>query len=172
MIRLGVAGALAALMAAETWWSARNESRLRARGAAEPPGDVYRAMQVAYPGSFLAMAAEGWLRAPAAGWALAAGLAVLVAAKALKYWAIATLGERWCFRVLVPPGAPLVAGGPYRFLTHPNYLGVCGELLGAAMVFSAPVTGALAVLGFGALIRRRVAVEDAALRRGASRPDR
>lgn len=164
MIRLSVAAALAVLMAAEAWWSARNETRLRARGAVEPPGDVYRAMQVAYPGCFLAMAIEGWLRAPTTGPVLAAGLGMLVAAKALKYWAIASLGERWSFRVLVPPGAPLVAAGPYRLLNHPNYVGVSGELIGAALVFHATITGTLAVLGFGALLRRRVAVEDAALR--------
>ena len=62
---------------------------------------------------------------------LAAGLAVFfVGTKALKWWAILTLGPSWTFRVIVVPGAPLIASGPYRFVRHPNYVGVVGELIG------------------------------------------
>ena len=90
---------------------------------------------------------------------------MFVLAKALKYWAITTLGPRWTFRVLVLPSAPLVATGPYTFLRHPNYVAVVGELIGAALVLSAPVTGALALAAFGWLMLRRIAVEDRALGR-------
>ena len=56
-----------------------------------------------------------------------------MAAKALKWWAILTLGRFWTFRVIVVPGATLVAGGPYRWLRHPNYVGVIGELVGVGV---------------------------------------
>lgn len=143
--------------------SRRNETRLRAQGAVEPAGDVYRAMQVAYPLAFFAMLVEGALGVPRVGTTVAAGFTVFVGAKLLKYWAIMTLGERWVFRVLVPPGSAPVAAGPYRLLRHPNYVAVIGELIGAALVARAPITGAIAVLGFGLLIVRRIAVEEAAL---------
>jgi methyltransferase len=65
----------------------------------------------------------------------------------------------------VPPGAALVVGGPYRLMRHPNYLAVVGEIVGAAMIVAAPVTGAIAAVGFGWLLRRRIAVEDRALGR-------
>src|SRR5213592_2268866 len=82
---------------AETASSTRHDRRLRALGAVEPPGDVYRAMAVAYPAAFAVMIAEGVLRhAQAGGW-YAVGLAIFAAAKALKYWAIASLGDRWTF---------------------------------------------------------------------------
>lgn len=169
MIPVAVTLVLAVLMAAEAAWSRRNEARLRARGAKEPPGDVYRLMQWAYPGAFAAMAVEGGFRAPASGGLLVAGAATLVAAKWLKYWAMVTLGDRWCFRVLVPPGAPRVTAGPYRRLAHPNYVAVVGELVGAALVFGAPLAGPLATLAFGALLRRRIRVEETALAEGNSR---
>ena len=54
---------------------------------------------------------------------VAAGV-FFAAATALRWWVIATLGERWSTRVLVLPGAPPVRGGPYRWLRHPNYLAV------------------------------------------------
>ncbi len=143
--------------------SARNERALRSMGAVEPPGDVYRAMQVVYPACFLAMIGEAWARGRGASVLLGAGAAIFIAAKALKYWAIATLGVRWSFRVLVPPGAPHVGSGPYRFLSHPNYAGVAGELIGMALMAQALWSGTVSVLAFGALMLARIRVEDRAL---------
>lgn len=153
------------IMAGEAALSAYNERVLRARGAVEPPDDVYATMQWAYPASFAAMALEGAIAGPAAADVLAAGLALFGASKALKIWAISTLGIRWTFRVLVPPGAPLVARGPYALLRHPNYVAVIGELAAMALLVWAPITGIVAVFGFGLLMRRRIAVEDRALGR-------
>ena len=65
--------------------------------------------------------------------------------------------------MLVPPGSSLVAGGPYRLLRHPNYVAVIGELVGAALVGHALVTGPIAVLAFGLLIVMRIRVEERAL---------
>jgi len=162
---LVIVGVIAALMLAETWLSKRNERALRAAGAAEPDDDVYGVMQWAYPGGFVAMAVEGIVRGGAADLRLVAGAAVFVASKALKYWAIASLGRLWSFRVLVTPGVPLVTSGPYRVLRHPNYVAVLGELVGSALLLEAPVTGAMATFFFAALLRRRIAVENRAIGR-------
>ncbi|MGE0040234.1 MAG: isoprenylcysteine carboxylmethyltransferase family protein [Vicinamibacterales bacterium] len=155
------------IMAGEAALSAYNTRVLRARGAVEPDGDVYGVMQWAYPAAFVAMAAEGALAGPAPPAVLAAGLATFGLAKALKIWAVSALGLRWTFRVLVLPGAPLVAAGPYRLMRHPNYLAVAGEIAGVALTVGAFVTGPLALAGFGYLMWRRVQVEDAALGRRA-----
>lgn len=153
------------LMAGEAALSAHNESVLRARGAIEPPGDVYRTMRWAYPGCFAAMAVEGAIAGPASRDVLMAGLAVFGAAKALKISAISALGVRWSFRVLVLPDAPLVRTGPYRLLHHPNYVAIGGELVGIAMIVGAPITGVLSLAAFGALIVKRIRIEERALGR-------
>ena len=153
------------MMLGEAVLSAHNERILRERGAIEPPDDVIDTMRWAYPGSFVAMAAEGAWTGPADANALATGLVVLGFAKALKIWAISTLGTRWTYRVLVLPDAPLIARGPYTLLRHPNYLAVVGEIIGMALLVWAPVTGALSCVGFGWLLLRRIAVEDRALGR-------
>lgn len=165
IISLGTAAAVFAVMAGEAVLSSYNASLLRARGAVEPPDDVYRTMQWAYPAAFIAMALEGALFGPAPMTALGLGLAVFGLAKALKAWAIATLGTRWSFRVLVPPGEPPTTAGPYRLLNHPNYVAVSGEMIGAALIVGAPVSGLVATIGFGWLMRRRIAIEDQALGR-------
>ena len=150
-------------MLVETTVSSRNEARLRAAGAVEPPGDVYRIMVVAYPAAFVAMVAEGALRGAESDAWLRAGLAVFVIAKALKYWAIGSLGPRWTFRVLVPPGSARTLSGPYRWFAHPNYVAVAGELVGVALAAHAVVSGPAAVGGFTYLMLRRIRVEEAAL---------
>lgn len=150
-------------MSIEARRSAANDRRLRAKGAIEPASDVYRLMQFAYPGCFLAMIAEAWLRGAGTSPIAVVGAVIFGAAKALKYWAIAALGERWTFRVLVPPGSDRIVSGPYAYLRHPNYLAVAGELLGFAILARAPIAGTIAVACFGALMAARIRVEERAL---------
>lgn len=150
-------------MIAEAIRSVRNERKLRQGGAFEPAGDVYGAMQVIYPACFAAMIAEFWVRGGVVDAVTAIGGSVFGAAKVLKYWAIGSLGDRWTFRVLVPPGSQRVVRGPYAFIRHPNYVAVVGELLGMALLAHAPLTGAASLVLFGALLRIRIRVEEGAL---------
>ncbi|MGH6689905.1 MAG: isoprenylcysteine carboxylmethyltransferase family protein [Vicinamibacterales bacterium] len=156
--------AVLAMMFAESRISRRHERRLRDAGAIEPPGDVYATMQWAYPVAFLAMGVEGAMFGPEPGFTTLVGVLLMCASKALKCWAISSLGPRWTFRVLVLPGAPLVAHGPYAVVRHPNYIAVVGELVSMALLVHARVTGPLATLLFGLLLRRRIRVENQALR--------
>lgn len=151
------------IMLGEALVSRAHERQLRARGAIEPEDDVYRAMQVAYPACFMMMGIEGVMTGMPGPAVAVAGVGVLCAGKALKYWAMATLGPRWTFRVLVPPCSELVRGGPYRVIRHPNYVGVVGEIIGMGLLVGAPWTCAISAAVFGALLRRRIRVEEQAL---------
>ncbi len=151
------------LMLVELQLSMFNEKALRAKGAVEPPDDVIGWMRIAYPGAFVLMGIEAAAGGPLSRNWIVGGLLLCGWAKALKFWAMAHLGSRWTFRVLVLPGAPLVATGPYRFLRHPNYVAVIGEIIAVAIALQAPVAGVVATLGFGWLIWRRVQVEERAL---------
>jgi methyltransferase len=149
--------------------AAHNERAQRRRGGIEPAGDVYSIMRVAYPVAFLVMIGEAlWRLAQGAAAPdvrlVVFGLVVFAAAKALKWWAILALGPAWTFRVIVVPGAAQVAGGPYAFLRHPNYVAVVLELAGIALASGARITGPLATLAFGVLMMRRITVEERALR--------
>jgi isoprenylcysteine carboxyl methyltransferase (ICMT) family protein YpbQ len=150
-------------MLLEAWLSSNHERALRAVGAVEPADDVYPVMQVTYPACFVAMVIEAWWRQSGVNQIALGGGLLFAGAKALKYWAIATLGSRWTFRVLVPPGSMRTLSGPYRFMRHPNYLGVMGELAGFAILAQAPVAGALSVIAFAFIIIARIRVEDRAL---------
>jgi methyltransferase len=152
-------------MAFEARLAARHDRALRAEGAYEPADDVYPWMQIAYPASFLAMALEAGLIGAGVNALFVVGVIVFALAKTIKYWAIATLGSRWSFRVLVPPASSLIQRGPYQFMRHPNYLGVMGELAGIAIISQSIIAGSLSVLVFAVLIVKRIRVEERALGR-------
>jgi methyltransferase len=154
-------------MAFEARLSARHERALRSAGAIEPADDVYRWMQIVYPAAFLIMAVEAMVRRADLNQVFAFGIAVFILGKGIKYWAIATLGSRWSFRVLVPPSSSLIAHGPYRYVRHPNYVGVIGELAGLALAARATVFGTIAVVLFAGLIALRIRVEERALGAGS-----
>lgn len=164
------------LMLAENRLSRANQAALQARGAITPEGDVWPWMAALYPLSFLLMGAEGIWRAVAAPVAGAlnwfvAGVLLFLAAKAVKYWAIRTLADRWSFRVMILPGLPLIRTGPYRYLSHPNYVGVAGELIGAAMMMTAAITGPVMCAAFGIVLWGRVRFENQVLRRLVSQSE-
>jgi len=154
-------------MLGELWLSKRNERILLAQGAVEPPDPVYSTMQWAYPAVFVLMAVEGALDGRAPGFATVMGAVIFAIGKIVKYWAIATLGVRWTYRVLVLPEVPLVDRGPYRLMQHPNYVGVVGELVGMALLCGARWTGPLGTVFFGWLLWRRVTAENRALGRSS-----
>lgn len=163
LVASGAALGVFLMMLAELRISRANERALCARGAIEPPRDVYRLMAWIYPLAFAGMAVEGAIRATPPSDAAVLGGLVFAGAKAVKFWAMATLGERWTFRVLVLPGTPLIETGPYAYIRHPNYVGVLGELGGFALLVAAPLTGLTSVSVFAVLIARRIQVEEEAL---------
>ena len=89
---------------------------------------------------------------------------VVAAAQMLRWWCITTLGKQWNTRVVVVPGAARVAGGPYRFIPHPNYVAVVLEGVALPLVGGAWVTALVFSFANAALLRTRIRVEDKALR--------
>jgi methyltransferase len=102
---------------------------------------------------------------PALGWTM---LAVTVAANALRWWCIATLGERWTARVIVLPGAPLVRSGPYRWFAHPNYVAVIVEGAALPLAGSAWITACAFTVLNAALLTVRIRCEAGALAAAAA----
>jgi methyltransferase len=144
----------------ELWLSQRNTRRLLAQGAHEVGAGHYPLIVAVH---VLWLAALWWL-APARlvdGFWLGVFVLLLVA----RIWVIEALGPRWTTRIIVLPGAPLVKRGPYRFVDHPNYLVVIGEIAVLPLVFGLwQVALAFTVLN-GAALWVRVREENRALRR-------
>lgn len=142
----------------------RHQRSLLARGGVEAGAGHYPWMVALHTAFLLSCPLEVWLLDRPFLPALAAAmLALLFGAVALRWWAIATLGERWTTRILVLPGASLVTGGPYRFLRHPNYLAVATEIAALPLVHTAWMTALAFTLLNAWLLRVRIQAEEAAL---------
>jgi methyltransferase len=156
--------AVAGERVAELVVALRNTRWSTARGGSEAGRGHYPAMVALHTGLLAGCLAEGWLAGrpflPFLGWTM---LGVVVAAQALRWWCIRTLGRRWNTRVIVVPGLPLVDGGPYRWLRHPNYVAVVAEGLALPLVHGAWVTAAVFTVLNAALLVVRIRCEEAAL---------
>ena len=158
-----VAGA-ALLAVAERAYALGNERRLLREGATEVAPRVFLFMAPAYAVIFPAAVTEHLLldRHPARGWA-GAMLLLFLAAKVLKAWAVRELRQAWTMRVILPPVLRVAAGGPYRYLRHPNYLAVIAEILALPLAGGAWITAAAGGLCFAFILLARIRTEEAAL---------
>ena len=144
--------------------SKRNASWSLARGGVESGQRHYPAMVVLHSGFLVAMLIEAFVRRPVVPPVLAwSMLAVVVAAQALRWWCILTLGRRWNTRVIIVPGMAAVRSGPYRLLSHPNYVAVVAEGVALPLVHASWVTALVFTLANAALLTVRLRAESAAL---------
>ncbi|MEV5829000.1 isoprenylcysteine carboxylmethyltransferase family protein [Spirillospora sp. NPDC052242] len=143
----------------------RNLAWARSLGGVEHGRGHYPGIVAVQAGLLAGALLEVWLLGrpfvPALGWPM---LAVAVLAQGLRWWCIATLGRRWNTRVVIVPGLPLVARGPYRLMPHPNYAAVVAEGVALPLVHTAWLTATLFTVVNLGLLRTRVRVENAALR--------
>jgi methyltransferase len=142
----------------------RNEKWSAERGAVEAGAAHYPFMVVLHTGLLAGALLEAGLAdrpfIPALGWPM---LALVVAAQALRWWCITTLGRQWNTRILVVPGLARVTGGPYRLIPHPNYVAVVVEGFALPLVHTAWVTALAFTVLNAVLLRVRITAENAAL---------
>ncbi len=147
----------------ELAWSKRNERRLRERGAVEYGQSHYRAMVALHVGWLVSTLVEARRPNAVPTPVRAVALGAFVLAQPLRYWAIASLGDRWSTRVLVPPDEGAVTTGPYRYVAHPNYVAVVAELAAVPLMLGAWRTAAWATAANAAVLQTRLRVERIAL---------
>jgi methyltransferase len=144
----------------ELWLSNRNTKRLVAQGAREY-GAAHYPLIVAVHALWLISL---WWLAPGRGvdgfW-----LGLFVLLEIARIWILATLGRRWTTRIIVPPRAPLVRGGPYRIVNHPNYVVVIGEIAVLPLVFGLWQVALIFTLLNAAILAIRIREENRALGR-------
>ena len=114
----------------ELWLSNRNTKRLLAAGAYEV-GRAHYPFMIILHGLWLAAL---WWYAPwqPINWFW---LSIFILLQAARVWMFLSLGPRWTTRIIILPGAPLVRDGPYRYVNHPNYLIVIGEIASLPLAF-------------------------------------
>jgi methyltransferase len=142
----------------ELWWAKRNEARLLAAGGIEY-GRSHLPLIILFHAAWM-----GGL------WLLAHDrpinvlfFAMFVILQVARLWVLLTLGRRWTIRIIVLPGERLVARGPYRFLRHPNYAVVSGEIAIVPLALGLPLYALLFTALNAAVLAVRITAENAAL---------
>ena len=138
--------------------SRRNTSRLLARGAIEVGANHYPLIVLVHAAWLTAL----WIWGRDQDVSLAA-LSGFLLLQALRLWVLATLGPRWTTRIIVLPGEPLVASGPYKYLSHPNYVIVVGEIALLPLALHLPLLALIFTALNAAVLAIRIRAETSAL---------
>ena len=145
--------------------SQRNERQLRKLGAREHAAEHFIAMQLLHTLWLVSVVLEvTLLRPPFQLWVGALAALCFGVGQCLRYAAIHALGGRWSVRVLTLPGAAPVAKGVYRYMRHPNYLGVVLEIAALPLMHSAWRSAVIFSLANAVLLAVRIRKEEYALR--------
>jgi len=153
-----ILGLVTAQRAGELVLSHHNTRKLMARGAVEVAPRHYP-LTVAVHALWLITL---WVFGRNQGVSIIA-LIVYLALQGLRFWVMRTLGARWTTRIIVLPGEPLVSGGPYRYLTHPNYAVVSGEIAVLPLVLGLPWLAVLFTILNAVVLFIRIRAENRAL---------
>ena len=147
----------------ELAYSRRNEARLRAMGGVEAGAGHYPFFFLVHGGWLAALAL--WVgQGPgtiAINWWWRGLFALL---QLFRIWVLVSLGSYWCTRIITVASAPLITKGPYRWLRHPNYALVVGEIAVLPLAFSAHTIAITFSILNALLLAHRIRVENAALR--------
>ena len=141
-------GLVTAERIAELYLSRRNTAALKAKGALEFAPGHYPAIVLMHALWLASLWIFGATRRIDPTW-----LAIFLSLQVLRVWTLMTLGPRWTTRIIVLAGAPLVSNGPYRLVSHPNYIVVVGEIAALPLCLGLPwialiFSGANAILLF------------------------
>jgi Uncharacterized protein conserved in bacteria len=151
--------AVAAQRLGELVWAQHNTKRAMARGGVEMGAGHYPLIVLLHAAWLAAIA----MLLPRPVVIYAVPLIVFGGLQIVRVWILAALGQYFTTRIITEPGAPLVRTGPYRFLRHPNYAVVAGEILVLPLVFGEAGIAIVFSIFNAALLFWRVRVEDAAL---------
>lgn len=135
-----------------------NTRRLLARGAVEVAPRHYPLMVAVHTAWLIALWVFGHDQPPNI-----IALLLYLVLQLLRLWVMRTLGARWTTGIIVLPGQPLVSAGPYRYLSHPNYAVVIGEIAVLPLVLGLPWLAVLFTVLNAAVLTIRIRAENRAL---------
>ncbi|MEJ6399415.1 isoprenylcysteine carboxyl methyltransferase family protein [Yoonia sp. 208BN28-4] len=135
----------------------RNTKRLLAKGAYEVGASHYPVMVVMHSAWIACLVFVGFDEAVAFGW-----LALFAVLQVFRVWILGSLGARWTTRIIILE-EPLVVRGPFKYVSHPNYMLVVAEIIVAPMVLGLVWVAVIFTVLNAAMLWVRIGVEHKAL---------
>jgi methyltransferase len=141
--------------------SRRHQRELAICGARKQSDPQYRWMVALHAAVLIGAALEVLLlHRPFIPPLAAAALLLFALATLLRWWVIRTLGIHWNTEVVDSGSLGVITDGPFRWIRHPNYLGVFVELIALPLVHTAWITAAVATAANVFVLRNRLRVEE------------
>lgn len=135
----------------------RNTARLLAKGAYEVGAGHYPVMVAMHSAWIACLVIFGYDETVAYGW-----LAVFAVLQVFRVWILGSLGSRWTTRIIILE-EPLVVRGPFKYVSHPNYMLVVAEIIVAPMVLGLTWVALVFTVLNAAMLWVRIGVEHKAL---------
>jgi methyltransferase len=156
--------AVAALRLLELRISRRHQQQLVARGAAKIDEPRFRWMVLLHTAVLIGAALEViLLKRPFLPLLAAVMFAIFLAANAVRWWVIRTLGDHWNVQVMDSTRLGVVTSGPFRFVRHPNYAAVFAEMLALPLIHTAWIIALAGSLAHLAVLTQRLSTEERVL---------
>src|SRR2546421_1076258 len=164
MAFLGLLLAVAVLRLAELRISKRHQREMAARGAAKVEEPKFRWMVLLHTAVLLGAALEVvLLRRPFIPWLAVPMFAVFLAANAVRWWVIRSLGEHWNVQVVDSTRLGVVTSGPFRYVRHPNYAAVFAEMLALPLIHTAWIIATVGAIAHAGVLAQRLSTEERVL---------
>jgi len=161
---LGLLLAVASLRLVELRISKRHQAEMVARGAAKVDEPRFRWMVLLHTAVLVGAALEVvFLKRPFLPWLAAPMFAVFLAANAVRWWVIRTLGEHWNVQVMDSMRLGVVTSGPFRYVRHPNYAAVFAEMLALPLIHTAWITATVGAIAHIGVLSQRLSTEERVL---------
>jgi methyltransferase len=161
---LGLLLAVALLRLVELRISKRHQAEMVTRGAAKVDEPRFRWMVLLHTAVLLGAAFEVvLLKRPFIPWLAAPMFAIFLAANAMRWWVIRTLGEHWNVQVMDSTRLGVVTSGPFRYVRHPNYAAVFAEMLALPLIHTAWITATVGTIAHIGVLSQRLSTEERVL---------
>ncbi len=156
--------AVAALRIMELRISRRHQQALVSRGAAKVDEPRFRWMVALHTAVLMGAAAEVvFLKRPLIPLLAATMSVIFLAANAVRWWVIRTLGDHWNVQVMDSTRLGVVTSGPFHFVRHPNYAAVFAEMIALPLIHTAWITAVVGAVAHGAVLAQRLSTEERVL---------
>lgn len=153
--------AVGALRIIEMRISRGNQLKMISRGVARPQDASFGIVALVHTAVLIGAAVEAvFLRRPFIPWLAATALAVFILSNAIRFWVVATLGQLWTVQVMDSTNLGIITTGPFRYVRHPNYLGVILEMISMPLIHTAWITAIAGSAAYSIALTRRVTTEE------------
>jgi methyltransferase len=144
--------------------SKQHQAEMMARGAAKVDEPKFRWMVLLHTAVLTGAAVEVvFLKRPFIPWLAVPMFAVFLAANAVRWWVIRTLGEHWNVQVMDSTRLGVVTSGPFRYVRHPNYAAVFAEMLALPLIHTAWITATAGAIAHMGVLAQRLSTEERVL---------